>query len=674
MSERVRVYELARELGLTNKELLALLKEEGLEVSSHSSAIERDFADLVRDHVIAKRQAEAERRAGPVAVEAEEPASEEVPVIVTGVNGERELHLKPPVIVRDLAVALGRKPNELIGDLMAMNIFAAINQVVDVEVVEKICERHGVRFVRERRERATKTKARSDAGAGQPTGKEESRPPVVAFLGHVDHGKTSLLDRIRNTRVAAGEDGGITQHIGASVVQRQGKQITFLDTPGHEAFTAMRARGANATDIVVLVVAADDGVMPQTAEAINHAKAAGVPIVVAMNKMDLPGANPDKVKLGLQQNGVQSEDWGGEVAVIPVSATTGLGIEELLDRLLLEAEMLDLKACPSLPCEGIVIEAQLESGMGPTATVLVRNGTLQVGDVFICDQCSGRVKALLNDHGGRCSQACPGTPVKVLGFSGVPEAGAVFKVCEDEREARAMALDRAEEQRRGDLTVTRHASIEDWVRQIAEKSREELRIILKTDVRGSLEAITESLKKIPSEKIRVNVIHSGVGEITENDIELASASEAVIVGFHVRVLPQVNRLAKQRGVEVRLFGIIYELLEKIQDAMRGQLQPEQRETPLGEAVIQQIFATSKTGKVCGCMVQSGSVRVGANAKVYREGELIYNGQVQSLRRFKDDVREVKSGLECGIRLDNFEEFEVGDVIKASTMTEFAARL
>lgn len=703
MSDRVRVYELARELGLANKEMIDLLLAEGIEVRSHASTIEPEFADVVRERIITRRQEAQAKGKTRATAHADAPGAAPAGVPVTAQPPEtgaaapegqpvpdttaaptpaiqapesgaeaRELHLKPPITVRDLADALGRKPNELIGELFTMNVFAAINQVLEVDLVEQICDRHGVSFVRERRERA-KVKARPTADGTAVTrtrtGRERPRPPVVAFMGHVDHGKTSLQDRIRNTNVAAGEAGGITQHIGASVIHVAGQTITLLDTPGHEAFTAMRARGANATDIAVLVVAADDGVMPQTIEAYNHAKAAGVPIVVALNKIDLPSANPDRVRLGLQQMGIQLEDWGGDTAVVPVSAITGEGVDDLLERLLLEAEVLELSADPEAPCEALIIEAQLETGMGPTANVLVRNGALHVGDIMLCGRYYGRAKALIDHLGKRITMAGPSTPVKVLGLSGVPEAGDTLLVCENEREARQAATEREEQARQGELAGERKVSLEDLFRQMAEESREELKLIVKADVRGSLEAILDSVAKIKSDKIRVNVIHSGVGEITENDVVLAAASDALVVGFHVRAMPGVNRVAKQRGVEIRLYSIIYELLDEIQKAMLGRLQPEMRESPIGTAEIIQVFDLSRSGKICGCRVDNGVVRVGASAKVYREGELIYNGQVASLRRFKDDVREVRTGLECGIRLDNFTDFEVGDSIQVFELTE-----
>jgi translation initiation factor IF-2 len=686
MSDRVRVYDLARELGLENRELIDLLEAEGVEIRSHASSLEPEIADLVREHVIAERRdAEAEGKnleetlAGLAAAPAPK-VSDDAPKAEEPQADQTELHLKAPITVRDLAEGLGRKPNELIGQLMTMNIFATITQVLDVELVEKICAKYGIKFIRERREKAKakepvqkqtkKTGDKPAPGAGLKT-----RSPVVAFLGHVDHGKTSLQDYIRKTRVAAGEAGGITQHIGASVIETEdGQTITFLDTPGHEAFTTMRARGANATDIAVLVVAADDGVMPQTIEAINHVKAAKVPFVVAMNKMDLPGANPDKVLLGLQQQGITPEDWGGDIGVCPVSAITGEGIDGLLERILLEAEMLELQADPSGDLEALVIEAQLETGMGATANVLIRNGTLRTGDPILCGPHFGRVKALVDSRGNRVKEAGPSTPVKVLGLSGVPDAGAILVRCASDKEAKNRAAEAERELRTDDLTTRRAVDLESLFDMFQAQDRNELNIVLKSDVQGTLEAITESIHKIKSDKISTRVIHSGVGEVTENDITLATASGAIVIGFNVRARPAVNRLAKQKGVEIRLYSVIYELLEQLEEALRGRLRPEVRETPLGAAEIIQVFNISKTGKICGCSVNGGLVRVGASARVYRENELIYNGKVASLRRFKDDVREVRSGLECGIRLDNFEDFEVGDRIEIFEITEMRPEL
>ena len=714
-NERVRVYDLARELGLTNKELLSLLEKEGISVKSHSSSIESDVANLVRDIVISERQKQnakanevskalaehkqkpeqnqkPEQKETPVKKDAPskqdnkpadskpaapkqnivqpEPPKQESPKAQEASESKetqelKEIHLKTPITVRELAEALERKPNEIIMRLMTMNVFPSINQPVDEELVSKVCEFYGVRFVRVRRDKQAAAAPIAEKSQQSETKKSSNlvpRPPVVVFMGHVDHGKTSIQDYIRKTHVAQGESGGITQHIGASVATVGKQTITFLDTPGHEAFTAMRARGANATDIAVLVVAADDGVMPQTIEAINHARAANIPIIVAMNKMDLPGANPDKVYLGLQKNGINPEDWGGTEAVIPVSAKTGQGISDLLERILLEAEMLELKADPTTDFEGLVIEAQMEQGMGPTASVLVQNGTLHVGDVLICGQCYGKVKALIDSQGRRVSKALPATPIKVMGLSGVPEAGDKITLCANEREAKEIA-DEAARQARLESNNVEAVTLESLFENLKKDDKPDLKLILKTDVRGSLEAIVDSIAKIKSDKVTVTVIHSGVGEITENDVILATASKAIIMGFHVRSMPGVNKVAKQKGVEIRLYSIIYELLEDVENAMRGQLTPEFNDKYLGRAEIVQIFTNSKVGKICGCRVNDGLIRVNAKAKVYRDKELIYNGLIHSLKHFKDDVREVKSGLECGITLDNFEDFEEHDIIE-----------
>ena len=683
MSDKVRVYDLARELGLTPKELIAMLEKEGFTVKSHSSTLEADIADLIRDAVITsrqKKQAANQAAAAAAAAPKEKPAKDASKAKPATEKTDKaapqqpkeaaaeeppaekpELHLKTPITVGALAEGLGKKPNELIFTLMSMNIFAAITQILEVETVEKICDKFGVKFIRERREKPRENdKPKSSEPTAEGEYPMETRPPVVCFMGHVDHGKTSLQDYIRHTHVTAGESGGITQHIGASVAKVGDQTITFLDTPGHEAFTTMRARGAKSTDIAVLVVAADDGVMPQTIEAINHAKAAGIPIVVAMNKMDLPGADPDKVLLGLQQHGLTPEDWGGDVAVVPVSAVTGQGIDDLLERILLEAEMLELKAAPSAPFEGLVIEAQMESGRGPTANIIVQNGTLRLGDYLLCGTCYGKVKALIDSFGKPVKRALPSTPIKVMGLNGVPEAGDKIVTCTNEREAKERAEEEIERKKNESLNVERKTSLEDIFSMLDKAEKPELKIVLKTDVRGSLEAITENIAKIKNDKITANIIHSGVGEISENDIVLAAASKAIIIGFHVRVMPGVNKLAKQKGVDIRLYSVIYELLEQVDKAMKGQLAPETRETPLGEAEIIQIFQTSKAGRICGCRVKSGVMKINAKCKVFRDKELIYLGHVQSLKHFKEDVREISAGNECGIRLDNFEEFEVGD--------------
>ena len=554
---------------------------------------------------------------------------------------------------------------------MQMNVLASINQTVTPEVAVEYAKKCGIELTVGSREQEKKHETAEDTENPEDFEYQDDpkdvvpRCPIVTFMGHVDHGKTSLQDRIRKTDIAGGEAGGITQHIGASVVNVNGKTITFVDTPGHEAFTAMRARGANVTDIVVLVAAADDGFMPQTIEALNHAKAAGVPIIVAINKMDLPDANPDKVLLNMQQNGLTSEEWGGETAAIRVSAKTGQGIQDLLERILLEAEMLELKANPKRPGSAYVLESQLEQGFGPTASIIVKNGTIRIGDPVLCGEYWGKVKNLTDSRGQRVKSAGPGMPVKIAGLSGVPEAGTKLIVCSSEHRARELAEERAEANREKNLlnNASAGASLEDLFSKMESDKKNSLCVVLKADVNGSCEAIAEAFKKLPSEKISINVIHAGVGAITENDVLLAASSHGIVVGFHVRVNPGVNTLAKKEKVEIRLYSIIYELIEDITDALAGRLEPEKRDRELGIAKILQIFELSKGPRVCGCVVEKGVVKVGAKARVFRRNELIFNGEVRSLRRFQDDVREVKQGLECGIKLDNFTDFDVGDIIQ-----------
>ena len=575
----------------------------------------------------------------------------------------RTVKLETPIIVKVLAEAVGRKPNELISDLIKLGELAGINQAVSEANARKLCRNYGYELEIGKAEKTPVPVAPVKVKPQDPPEKLVERPPVVTFLGHVDHGKTSLQDAVRKTHVVDREAGHITQHIGASTVKFNGKQITFIDTPGHEAFTSMRARGANSTDIAVLVVSATEGFKAQTVEAMNHALAAKVPIIVAINKIDLPDADPDKVLLHMQQNGLHSEDWGGSVGTVRVSAKTGEGLDALLERILLEAEMLELRANPKKPAEGIVLEAQIEQGLGPTAHVLIQNGTLHVGDAAICGDCYGKVRSLISDHGERLKAAGPSTPVKVVGLSGAPEAGAFLTVMESEKAARQEVERRIAEKRSAMSGGSSVMTAEDLFSKLNNASRDTLHILIKSDVRGSGEAIAQSLAKLPSDKIKAEVILNAVGAITENDVMLAAAAHGILVGFHVRVNPGVNDLAKRQNVEIRLYSIIYELLEDISDALAGKLAPEKRETQIGAAKILQIFELSKGPKICGCRVDSGLVKVGAHARVRRGGELIYNGVIASLRRFQDDVKEVKSGLECGIRLDNFNDFAPGDEIE-----------
>jgi translation initiation factor IF-2 len=589
------------------------------------------------------------------------------------------IHIKPPIIVKELAAQLGVKNFQLIKELMTeFNVFVNQNQTIEPDVATKIAEKHGFILEKERREKGGGVHKVEQVVIAPPAPvieKEEElklRAPIITFMGHVDHGKTSLLDAIRKTRVAAGEAGGITQHIGAYQVDYKGSKITFIDTPGHAAFTAMRARGANVTDIVVLVVAADDGLMPQTIEAINHAKAAPhVKIMVAINKIDLPGANIDRVKKQLQEKGLQAEDWGGDTIVVPVSATKGTGIDQLLEMMALQAEVMELKSSPTATPRGTVIEAQIESGRGPTATVIVQMGTLKTGDVFICGNYSGKVKSLLNDQGEPIKEAGPSTPVKVLGFTGLPNAGDEFLVMKAERDAKTLSEERLDAKRTGKLNVPQRATLESLLEEADGKKL--LRIVLKCDAQGSVEAIIGALNQIQSDKIDLEIVHAAVGPVSESDMLLASASNAVVVGFNVKVENVAVSAAKREGVQVKLYSIIYELIDQLKEAMAGLLDPEHRETVIGHAEVKQVFKLSR-GIVAGCLVTDGRIARTARARVLRRRQPVYDGGLSTLRRFQDDVKEVRSGLECGIKLGDFSEYQVGDIIECYQLEQVAQKL
>ena len=588
--------------------------------------------------------------------------------------------MKPPVILRDLAHRIGTKPHMLLAELMALNVFANLNEQIGEDIARKICERHGFLFELEKRERGAgmvhaPPKKVEPLEIGEKATDLKPRPPVVTVMGHVDHGKTSLLDAIRKTDVVAHESGGITQHIGASVVSLpEGKTITFLDTPGHEAFTKMRARGANVTDIAILVVAADDGIMPQTIEALNHAKAAQVPIIVAINKCDLPTANPDRVKKQLQEHGLSPESWGGETIMVEVSATTKKGIDTLLEMILLQAEIMELKASPKVPAKGNVIEAQIEPGMGPTATVLVRKGTLRVGDGIVCGPYWAKIRALISDKGQRIKEAGPSTPARIVGLSGLPEAGAEFNVMKSDKEARALSEQRGLEVRAAMTGEVRGSRIEDIFTQLKEGEKKALRIVLKADVQGSLEAIADSLGKLKSDKIELEVIHGAVGSITENDVLLASASDAIIIGFRVKIESGVTDAAKKEGVRIKLYTIIYELIEEIEESMEGLLEPDSKETIIGHAEVRKIFDVSKGPPVAGCVVTDGRIARSARVRLLRRKAVQFEGRIGSLKHFQDDVREVKAGSECGLRLENFPGIQEGDVLECYTVEKVAASL
>jgi len=617
------------------------------------------------------------------------PAAPETPAVTAEPAGtapevdaetQKIIHIKPPIIVKELATQLGLKPYQLIKELMTdFNIFASgPTQTVEPDVATRICAKHGFVFEMERREKGGGVHKVEQVVVAPPPPvieKEEelkTRGPIITFMGHVDHGKTSLMDAIRKTRVAAGEAGGITQHIGAYTVDYKGTRITFLDTPGHAAFTAMRARGAHVTDIVVLVVAADDGLMPQTLEAISHAKAAPhVKIMVAINKIDLPGANIDRVKKQLQERELSPEDWGGDTIVCEVSATKGTGIDHLLEMMALQAEVMELKASPTATPRGTVIEAQVEAGRGPTATVIVQMGTLKTGDPFICGDYAGKVKSLLDDHGKPIKEAGPSTPVKVLGFSGLPQAGDEFLVMESERSAKTLGEERLLGRRADKLAAPQRATLESLLE--AADGKKHLRIVLKCDAQGSLEALTGALNQIESKKIDLEIIHAGVGPISESDILLASASNAVVIGFNIKVESMAVNAAKREAVQVKLYSIIYELIDQIKESMAGMLDPEHRETVIGHAEVKQIFKLSK-GLVAGCLVTDGRIARTARARVLRRRQPVYDGGLSTLRRFQDDVKEVRVGLECGIKLGDFSEYQVGDIIECYQLEAFAQKL
>ena len=591
---------------------------------------------------------------------------------------QKIIHIKPPIIVKELATQLGLKPHQLIAELMTFNIFANINQTIEPDIASKICENHGFVLEKERREKGAGVHKIEQVVVAPPKpviekeGELKPRGPIITFMGHVDHGKTSLLDAIRKTRVTAGEAGGITQHIGAYSVDYKGTKITFIDTPGHAAFTAMRARGANVTDIVVLVVAADDGLMPQTLEAISHAKAAPhVKIMVAINKIDLLSVNIDRVKKQLQEQDLAPEDWGGETIVCPVSATKGIGIDHLLEMMALQAEVMELKASPTATPRGTVIEAQVEAGRGPTATVIVQMGTLKIGDAFICGDYSGKVKSLLDDRGQPIKKAGPSTPVKVLGFTGLPNAGDEFLVMESERSVKTLSEERLQTKRADKLTVPQRATLESLLE--AAEGKKNLRIVLKCDAQGSVEALVGALKQIESKKIDLEIIHSAVGPISESDILLASASNAVVIGFNIKVESMAVSAARREGVQVKLYSIIYELIDQIKEAMAGLLEPEHRETVIGHAEVKQVFQLSR-GIVAGCLVTDGRVARVARARVLRKRQPVYDGGISTLRRFQDDVKEVRSGLECGIKLGDFSEYQVGDIIECYQLEQVAQKL
>ena len=585
----------------------------------------------------------------------------------------KSVKVTPRTTVKEFAELIGQRPADIVRKLMEMGQMLTFHQPMNLDAASIFAEESGIKI------EITVEKAGDDllqdVVESSVEERPEARPPVVTIMGHVDHGKTSLLDAIRQARVAEGEAGGITQHIGAYTVSVRGKQVTFLDTPGHEAFTAMRARGAKVTDIVILVVAADDGVMPQTIEAIHHAKAAGVPLIVAMNKIDKPTANPDRVRNALSEHGLISEAWGGDTIMVEVSAKQKTGLDNLLEMILLQAEVLELKADPHRQAKGTVIEAKIERGRGPVATVLVQSGTLKVGDAYVVGTYSGRVRALINDRGDKSREAGPSIPVEVIGLPGVPSAGDLFYVVSDERVAREIAEERAQKRRAAELGSSAKVSLDDLFAKIQEGSMKELAIVIKADVQGSSEALAGAVEKLSTDAVKLRVIHNAVGGIMESDVLLAAASRAIIIGFNIRPEPKATALAEQQGVDIRLYTVIYDAIADIKAAMEGLLEPTLKERVLGRAEVRQVFTIPKVGAVAGSYVIDGTIsRSSAGVRVIRDSVIVYQGKLGSLRRFKDDVREVQQGYECGVSVENFNDVKAGDIIEAYAIDKIAAKL
>ncbi len=693
---KLRVYQLAKELGISSKELIEKLNDLSVVVNNHMSTLEEEDANLIIELFTDKPE---EKK---ITVQEPEKASQSVEknnapkqekkqkkghkskhgkndkiiekkdAMIEEKNrqqSEKETEIGEKIIVKDLAELLKKNVSEIITKLIQQGVMAAMNQEIDFETAQTIAQGYDITLSKKAE---VMEEENSDIEIPEDDEKDlKPRPPVVTVMGHVDHGKTSLLDAIRKTKVTEREAGGITQHIGASEVQINGKKIVFLDTPGHEAFTAMRSRGAKVTDIAILVVAADDGVMPQTIEVINHAKAANVPIIVAINKIDKPGANSDRVKQELSENGVLIEEWGGDVISVAVSALQGTNIDELLEMILLVAEMEELKANPNRQAIGTVVEAQLDKGRGAVATILVQNGTLKVGDSVVIGTIHGRIRAMVNDKGKRVKTAGPSTPVEITGLSEVPEAGDQLVAVADDKQARTIAEQRINKIKEQQLRSTQRISLDALYSQMQTGEIKELNIIVKADVQGSVEAVKQSLNKLSNDKVIIKPIHGGVGAITETDVSLASASNAIIIGFNVRPTSNASFLAEKENVDIRSYRVIYNAIEDIEAAMKGMLDPEYKEVQLGKAEVRATFKVPGLGLIAGCYVVEGKILRSAKVRLVRDGIVIHEGEIGSLKRFKDDVREVATGYECGIGIDHFNDVKEGDLIEAFKMEEIA---
>ncbi|MDD5194792.1 MAG: translation initiation factor IF-2 [Candidatus Omnitrophica bacterium] len=634
----MRIYELAKELGIDSKELVEKLHGLNFPVKNHMSAVDKDTAEIIRHEIGAMKKQEIE---------------------------DNVIEVDFPVTLKDLAVKLNKKPSELLGDLIKEGKFLNINQALNEELARQIAYKYKVNL--QKKPTAEEVILKSESKDLRPRG------PIVTLMGHIDHGKTSLLDYIRKSKIAEKETGGITQHIGAYQVSLPKGKITFLDTPGHETFTAMRSRGANVTDIVVLVVAADEGVKPQTEEALDHAKAAGVPIMVAINKIDKSTANPDMVKQQLSKLGLLAEDWGGKTIAVGLSAKTGQGVDEFLELILLQAEIMELKADYGRQAVGIVIDAKLSKGKGPLAAILVQEGCLKLGDWCVCGLYWGRIKAMYDDKGNPLSSAAPAHPAEILGLNGVPNPGEQLLVVPDEKSAREIIEVRREEVEKKKLNAPAHFKLEDLYKKIKEEHIKQLKIILKADVGGTLEAVDAALMKFSGAEVELNIVHKGVGAINASDVLLAEVTDAVVVGFKVTIDTQARDLAKRKGIETRVYQIVYELLDDIKAALEGMLAPQIKRIFVGRVRIKEVFKLSKSGIIAGCVVEKGKALRGAACQVTRGTEIVHEGKVQSLKRFKDDVREVAEGVECGCSV-GFDGIQAGDIIDIFSEETIARRL
>ena len=698
-----RVYELAKVLNITSKELISLLfKEFNITVKNHMSVLETEEADLIKQLLKEREDAKKaevgdkdkiENKYGELeekkieeefkltsGKKAKKQTNEEIQKEVTNISNQEEVVVIPEIIinedtitVKELSEKLGKPYTEVIRELIFMGVMANVNQEIDFNTAQKVSEKLEFKLIRKIDDVDDQEKVEEDVYEEEDDEEEYidtvKRPAVVTVMGHVDHGKTSLLDAIRKSNVIETEAGGITQHIGAYTVKVNNEAITFLDTPGHAAFTAMRARGAQITDIVILVVAADDGIMPQTKEAINHCKAANVPIIVAINKIDRPGANIEKVKQELTEYGLVAEDWGGETICVPVSAKTKEGIDSLLEMVLLTSEMLELKADPIKNAKGTVVEAKLDKGRGPVATLLVQNGTLNVGDSIIVGTTYGRIRAMFDDKGKALKNAGPSIPVEILGLSDVPAAGDKFHQVKDEKTARDAADKRKEKARDEYLHSMHKVSLEDLYSQIKEGKVKELNLIIKADVQGSVEAIKQSLEKLSADEVKVRVIHAAVGAVTETDVTLAAASNAIIIGFNVRPDINASNLAEKENVDIKSYRVIYDAIDDIRSAMIGMLEPEYKEVIQGRVEIRKIYKVSSVGTIAGCYVLTGKVTRSSRVRLIRDGIIIVESELGSLKRFKDDVKEAMAGFECGLSIEKFNDLKEGDILEAFIMQE-----